>query len=215
VTLVVGFDLDMTLLDTRAGIAATYRELTARTGVPVDVDLVVNRLGPPLAVELANWFPADEVDQAVALYRSLYPRYAITPATPLPGAAGSIAAVRDAGGSVVVITSKHEPLARLHLDHAGLAVHSLVGDVFAGGKAEALRDLGASVYVGDHVADMRAAVSAGASAVGVATGPCDAAALETAGAGVVLPDLERFPRWWDRYRREAAGNPVGPPPHAD
>ena len=36
----VGFDLDMTLIDSRPGIAATYRALTAKTGVHVDADLV-------------------------------------------------------------------------------------------------------------------------------------------------------------------------------
>jgi phosphoglycolate phosphatase-like HAD superfamily hydrolase len=64
VKLVIGFDLDMTLLDTRAGIAATYRELSARTGVPIDADLAVTRLGPPLRVELANWFPAAQIEDA-------------------------------------------------------------------------------------------------------------------------------------------------------
>ena len=58
--LVVGFDLDMTLLDTRPGIAETYRALIASTGVPIDVDLVINRLGPALEDELANWFPPAE-----------------------------------------------------------------------------------------------------------------------------------------------------------
>ena len=32
----VGFDLDMTLIDSRPGIAATYQELSARTGVAID-----------------------------------------------------------------------------------------------------------------------------------------------------------------------------------
>ncbi|NUV50253.1 HAD family hydrolase, partial [Streptomyces sp. CAI-78] len=45
---VVGFDLDMTLIDSRPGIGAAYRVLAAETGVPIDVDLVVSRLGPPL-----------------------------------------------------------------------------------------------------------------------------------------------------------------------
>jgi phosphoglycolate phosphatase len=34
--MIVGFDLDMTLIDSRAGIAAAYRALTARTGVHVE-----------------------------------------------------------------------------------------------------------------------------------------------------------------------------------
>ncbi|MCZ9344745.1 HAD family hydrolase, partial [Streptomyces sp. TRM76130] len=44
----VGFDLDMTLIDSRPGIHACYVELSARTGTHVDADLAVTRLGPPL-----------------------------------------------------------------------------------------------------------------------------------------------------------------------
>jgi phosphoglycolate phosphatase len=212
VTLLVGFDLDMTLLDTRPGIAATFRELSARTGVPVDIDLVVSRLGPPLANELAHWFPAERVDEVVGLYRALYPAYAIRPSLPLPGALAALDAVRAAGGSIAVITAKHEPLARLHLDHVGMAVDALVGDVFADGKADALRSLGASIYVGDHVADMRAALRAGPQVIGVGvpTGPCDADALTAAGARTVLTNLERFPQWLTGYRRRAGAISVGP-----
>ena len=46
----------------RPGIAATYRELTRQTGVYVDADAAVARLGPPLREEIRRWFPADQVE---------------------------------------------------------------------------------------------------------------------------------------------------------
>jgi phosphoglycolate phosphatase len=193
--LVVGFDLDMTLVDSRPGIAATYRALTARTGVYVDADAAVTRLGPPLAHELANWFPPDRLDAAVAAYRALYPAHAIPRSRPLPGAAAALDAVRAAGGRTVVVTAKIARLARLHLDHLGLRVDTLVGDAWAEGKAYALRAHAVSVYVGDHVADMVAARSADTVGLGVATGPCGADALTGAGASQVLADLTDFPGW--------------------
>lgn len=192
---VVGFDLDMTLLDTRAGIAATYRELTARTGVWVDAELAVSRLGPPLREEIAQWFPPERVAAAVRLFRELYPSYAIRPAVPLPGAREAVRAVADAGGSVIVVTSKLGRLAELHLRHVGITVDRLFGDRFGPGKAAALAEAGAKVYVGDHVADVRAARAAGALAVGVATGSHSPADLRAAGAHAVLPDLRAFPGW--------------------
>ncbi len=197
VSLVVAFDLDMTLLDTAAGIAATYRALSAQTGVHVDADLAASRLGPKLAVEIANWFPPAEVDRAVTMFRSLYPRHAVEPSRPMPGATEAVAATRAAGGLVAVVTAKLGTLARLHLDHVGLAVDAVVGDAFAEGKTGALRELGATAYVGDHVADVRAAVAAGpgVAAVGVPTGPCTAEELAAAGADVVLDDLTEFPAW--------------------
>lgn len=192
----------MTLLDTAAGIAATYRALTEATGVRVDAELAVSRLGPSLAWEIAQWFPETDVPAAVATYRSLYPECAIERTAPLAGAAGALDAVRAAGGQVVVITAKFERFARMHLDYVGFAVDAVVGDVFASGKTEALRALGASVFVGDHVADVRSARAAGpeVTAVGVATGPCDATELVAAGAHVALPDLTAFPTWFTSYR---------------
>ncbi|MFD5758908.1 HAD family hydrolase, partial [Streptomyces sp. NPDC127044] len=75
--LTVGFDLDMTLIDSRPGIHACYRALSERTGTYIDCDLAVTRLGPPLAEELINWFPADQVPAIADLYREMYPVHAI------------------------------------------------------------------------------------------------------------------------------------------
>ncbi|MDG4778776.1 HAD family hydrolase [Micromonospora sp. WMMD961] len=191
--LTVGFDLDMTLVDSRPGIAATFRALTARTGVPVDAELAVSRLGPPLRTELAHWFPPGQLESAVGEYRELYPAYAITPTVPMPGAREAIDAVRARGGRVLVVTAKMGRLARLHLDHLGLLVDELAGDLFAEQKATALREHGATHYVGDHVADMVAAGVAGVPGIGVASGPCSREELLTAGASVVLDDLRGFP----------------------
>ncbi|MEV5631905.1 HAD family hydrolase [Micromonospora tulbaghiae] len=196
--LMVGFDLDMTLVDSRPGIAAAFRALTARTGVHVDGELAVSRLGPPLRTELAHWFPPERVEEAVTVYRELYPAYAITPTVPMPGAEAALRAVQARGGRTMVVTAKIGRLAKLHLDHLGLPVDELAGDVFAEQKAVALREHGATLYVGDHVADMAAARAAGIPGVAVATGPCSAAELTEAGARAVLDDLVEFPAALDR-----------------
>jgi phosphoglycolate phosphatase len=189
----VGFDLDMTLIDSRPGIRAAFQALSAKTGVPIDADLATTRLGPPLRQELREWFPADQVEPAVTTYRALYPDYAITPTVPTAGAREALAAVRALGLRVVVVTSKLGRLARLHLDHLGLTADELAGDLFAEGKAAALVEHGVRWYVGDHVGDMVAARTAEVPGIGVATGPCSADELRTAGASYVLPDLTRFP----------------------
>ena len=202
--LVVGFDLDLTLIDSRPGIAATYRALTARTGVYIDADAAVTRLGPPLEVELALWFPVGDVAAAGDLYRTLYPIEAVTTSPPLPGVSESVHAVRHRGGRVVVITGKYEPNAHLHLDHIGVAADAVVGWAWADTKTMAMLDLGVSVYVGDHPADMAAARVAGVAAVGVLTGSHSARELVEAGADVVLADLRGFPDWLD----ERLGDPI-------
>ncbi|MEE1789096.1 HAD family hydrolase [Streptomyces sp. SP17BM10] len=193
--LTVGFDLDMTLLDTRPGIRATYLALSAETGTPIDADLAVTRLGPPLVHEIRNWFPEDEVERAAARYRELYRDHAFAPTVALPGAHAAVEAVRAHGGRVAVITGKYEPNARLHLEHAGLHADALVGDLWAETKGDALREHGATVYVGDHLGDIVGARRADAVAVGVATGPYGVDELRAAGADVVLADLTGFPAW--------------------
>ncbi|MGO4629765.1 HAD family hydrolase [Streptomyces sp. 2RAF24] len=199
-SLTVGFDLDLTLLDTRPGIKAAFEAFSAATGVPIDADLVVSRLGPPLEHELAHWFPQERVPEMATLYREFYGVHAIEPTRPMPGAMDAIQAVREAGGRTIVVTAKNEPHAKLHFAHLGIEPDAVVGGLFAEGKAEALRAHGAGVYVGDHVGDVRGAATAGAFSVAVATGPCAPAELKAAGADVVLTDLTDFRAWWEGYR---------------
>jgi phosphoglycolate phosphatase len=200
-TLTVGFDLDMTLLDTRPGIARAWEMLAEETGSAIDSALVVSRLGPPVEIEMAHWFPADEIQARADRYRQLYAEHGVKGVTPLPGAIESLAAVRAAGGRTLVVTGKHTPNARLNLDALGIEVDALHGDVFASAKAGALRAEGASVYVGDHLGDIEGARQAEAVAVGVTSGPYDAAALRAAGADVVLADLTGFPAWLEAHLR--------------
>jgi phosphoglycolate phosphatase len=202
----VGFDLDMTLIDSRPGIRAAYRALTAKTGVWVDADLAVTRLGPPLRTELREWFPAEQIEDAVTTYRALYAEHAITPTVPTPGAVEALAAVRALGLRVVVVTSKLGRLAALHLTHLGLTADELAGDLFAEGKAAALTEHGVDWYVGDHRGDMIAARTAGVPGIGVATGPCSEEELRDAGAAYVLSDLTAFPAL---LRKIAVGRGTG------
>jgi pyridinium-3,5-biscarboxylic acid mononucleotide sulfurtransferase len=197
--LVVGFDLDMTLLDSRPGIAATYDALSSETGVPIDSAAVVTRLGPPVQQELANWFPADQVEHATKRYLQLYPDHAVEVCAAMPGAESALSAVRAHRGRSVVVTAKHPPNAELHMKHLGLDVDEVVGRLWGGAKGPALAERGASVYVGDHVLDVEGAHTAGALSVAVATGPCSQAELAAAGADVVLPDLCAFPAWLDEH----------------
>ncbi|GLX51334.1 hydrolase [Streptomyces hygroscopicus subsp. hygroscopicus] len=199
-SLTVGFDLDMTLIDSRPGIRACYVALAERTGTYIDADLAITRLGPPLAEELVNWFPAERVAAVADLYREMYPSIAIAATPAMEGAREAMAAVRAAGGRTMVVTAKYEPNAKLHLAHLGIEPDVVVGDLWAEQKAQALREYGAGVYVGDHTGDVRGARTAGALSVAVATGPCPADELRAAGADVVLDDLSAFPSWLADYR---------------
>gem|GEM_PF-37668 len=197
--LVVGFDLDMTLIDSRPGIKATYDAIAAETGVAIDSDLVVSRLGPPVEVEMAEWFPPERVDALADRYRELYPEYAIAATQALPGVAEALAAVRAHHGRSIVVTAKNTRHAAQHVEHLRLDVDEVLGRLWRDGKAGGLAASGATVYVGDHVHDMEAARRAGATGVGVTTGTSTRQELADAGAAVVLDSLAELPAWLDEH----------------
>jgi phosphoglycolate phosphatase len=192
----VGFDLDLTLIDSQPAILAAWTEVARETGTRIDLDSVTRRMGIKLEDEVACWFPAGERDAAAATYRRHYVRLAPRLTTPLPGADEALAAVRQAGERAIIITAKHPVSVGPSLIAAGLEPDDLYTHVYGPEKAAVLTRVGAAVYVGDAPADMGAATAAGAHAVGVATGSFGAADLLAAGAEVVLDSLLEFPPWY-------------------
>ena len=197
--LVVGFDLDMTLIDTRPGFAATLQVLAEETGVELDVEQMSSRLGPPLSHLLAPYYPADQIDTLVDTFRARYPEHAVAPTVAFGGAHEALAAVRRHGGRSVVVTGKFTPNAALHVEALGFEIDHLVGEVWGVGKASVLTEHGATIYVGDHVHDVEGARAAGALSVSVLTGGCTEQELRDAGTDVVLGDLTEFPAWLENH----------------
>lgn len=191
VDLAVGFDLDMTLVDSRPCVVAVVEVLAREEGVPIDGAVWAGRLGPPLEQELACWVAPDRVGPVAWRYRALMAEIGLPHSLALPGARAAVRAVRDSGTRVVVVTAKQESLARATLAHLGIEVDDVVGSVWGVDKGTALREHGAGVYVGDHPLDVQAA---GAVSVGVRTG-----GSEPVGADVLLKDLTGFPAWWDEH----------------
>ena len=116
--LVVGFDLDMTLVDSRAGIAETLRATRPSSGSALTDADIWPTIGIPLEDALRQWLPEDQVDAAVASYRERYPALGVPITTTLPGAAEAMAAVRALGGRTAVVSAKIES-----------AVHTVLAEV--------------------------------------------------------------------------------------
>jgi uncharacterized protein len=214
--LVVGFDLDMTLVDPRNGVIASFAALSAEIGVPIDGELAASRLGPPIEVELACWVPAERVADVTERYRLHFETLGVAGSSVLPGAAAALEAVRANGGRALVVTAKPAPIAMATLERVGLEVAETIGLRWGPTKGVVLAERSATIYVGDHTGDMTAAKTCGAVAVAVTTGADDEQSLRDAGADVVLASLEDFPGWLtdhlltDRLRRlEARLNELG------
>ena len=201
----VGFDLDMTLVDSADGIVATlaraHDQVTGGApGFVVDRERAWPLMGYPLDRIISELMPGVDVDLLANTYRSLYSTTGLARNTLLPGVLEAFAAIREVGGRVLVISAKSEPGVYAVLEALGLLEEKYKPDLIAGGrfgiaKGELLTAEGASVYVGDHIGDVAAARFAGATSVGVSTGPQSAEELTAAGADVVLDDLLSFPRW--------------------
>ncbi|WP_316932185.1 HAD family hydrolase [Nocardioides marmotae] len=202
--LVVGFDLDMTLIDTVPGFGSVLRALGAELGVDFPVEEMTARLGPPLDLLLAPYLPAEAIPAAGDRFRALYPDHAIASVPLLEGAREALHAVRRRGGRTIVVTGKFPDNARLHLDHLGLEVDHLEGWVWGVGKADVMIREGASIYVGDHVHDVEGALAADALSVSVLTGGCTEEELRAAGTHVVLGSLTEFPAWLEAHLGAAA-----------
>ena len=198
--LTVGFDLDLTLVDSHERIISAYIRALRDLGVEVSAEDLVPHLGIPLTHTAAVLAPAIDADALVLRYRHYYDEPDAPRTLPMPGAAEALRCVRAAGGRTVVVSAKFTPAVHRALDEAGLTelVDVVYGELFAEDKATALIAEGASIYVGDHPGDMAAARAANSYAVGVTTGANNELALSAAGADLALPDLDTFVTWLAR-----------------
>lgn len=190
---VVGFDLDMTLVDSADGIVTSVQHVLTQYGIDADGDDIRSTIGLPLDHVFPRWLPDEPYDVLLAAYRAHYREHGIPLTLPMPGAREAIEAVRAHGDRVLVVTAKYGAVAGLALEAAGLDADDIVGDLFAEAKGGALRQHRAWAYVGDHPGDVRAARHAGVHAIAVATGPTSLAELSETSPDAVLMDLHGLP----------------------
>jgi phosphoglycolate phosphatase len=171
---VVLLDLDGTLSDSKPGIAASFRYTVGQLGHDPDAagDLTW-AVGPPIAVSmrrLLEQYGDDRVDQAVTIYRARYSEVGIYGCTAYPGVVGMLDALRNAGLTMHIATSKRRDFADRVIDHLALRsyVHGVYG-ALPGGGLDDKQDLLAhilsvegiapsdAVMIGDRLHDMHAA----------------------------------------------------------
>ena len=117
------FDLDGTLVDSSPGIHAAVRYAAAALGRPEPTAAQLRGMvGPPLqdGFALVLGVPVADVPRAVAAYREHYAAGALLEATVHRGVPELLAALRAAGATLAVATSKPEPFAVRLLEHTGL-----------------------------------------------------------------------------------------------
>jgi phosphoglycolate phosphatase len=138
----VGFDLDLTLIDSRPAIMAAWSAVAAEFAVHIDMAEVDRRMGIKLEDEVAYWFGAADQPAAAASYRRHYVRFAPEMTFLLPGAVEALAAVRRAGERAVVVTAKHPVSVQPSLTAVGLVPDQVFAFVHGPEKAAVLARLG-------------------------------------------------------------------------
>ena len=212
---IVGFDLDGTLLDTSADLAAAVNHaLAAADRPPLSVDAVRPMIGGGSRHMLRQGLDASggAVDEA-ELQRLLLDHYEANIAVgtrPFPGCIDALDALDARGVTVAIVTNKFEGLAEKVLGALGLRDRfaCLIGADSLGGvkkpDPEPIREMiarcggGETAFVGDSIYDVQAAQNAGLPAIAVSFGflmqPVEELGADAVidGYAELLPTLERL-----------------------
>ena len=208
-TVPVIFDLDGTLVDPAGGItggiAAALRELGLPVPGPAQMDAMI---GPKLSHSLTEiaGVPAEQLEDAITIYRAHYVATGIAQSRLYPGIRDLLEAFAAAGRPVGVATQKPEGLARVVVEHHGIAglfntIRGSAPDEMAAAQASApvgkativaaaLSDLERqsaaaprrSVMVGVRAQDVAGAAANGLECIGVGWGFAPDGELHEAGA---------------------------------
>ncbi|MBQ3480881.1 MAG: HAD-IA family hydrolase [Oscillospiraceae bacterium] len=201
------FDFDGTLYDTVEGIAKSARYALEKLGVSAELEDLRCFAGPPLVDKFmeAYGFSHEKAWEARGLFQERYIPVGVYESRPFPGMTAFLAALRAAGLTLAVATSKPQELAEQLLQRAGMRDCFAVvrGSGLAGNNnskqeivERVVAALGAEkedcVLVGDTKYDVAGAHAAGLRCIGVRYGYAAPGELEAAGADAIAGDLSEL-----------------------
>jgi phosphoglycolate phosphatase len=191
------FDLDGTLTDSREGVTRCIQQALVEAGIaPPPIEELTRYVGPPLPGSLATLLgtsDAQQIERAIAAYRRRFEQVGIFENRLYPGIPEMLGSLAGAGHAMCVVTAKPHEFARKILEHFGIA--SLFRGVYGPGlrarnytKASLIREAVMAVpepsqraiMIGDRAEDVHGAKSNGLGSVAVAWGYGDRGELEAA-----------------------------------
>lgn len=134
------FDLDGTLIDSRADLATAVNLMRGHFGLPPLPVAAITRFvgdGVRMLVARALEGTAVDVDEAVRVQNPLYRAHLHDATVLYPGVAEGLRALRAAGHTLAVATNKPADATELILDHFG--VRALFASVLGGGSTPRLK----------------------------------------------------------------------------
>ncbi|MEO5764554.1 MAG: HAD hydrolase-like protein [Casimicrobiaceae bacterium] len=198
------FDLDGTLTDNYAGIAASILHALRCLDAPTPPDAALHScVGPPLRESFARLLDTPDsatIERAVAHYRERFSDVGWKENVAYAGVADALAVFATRGVTMYVCTAKPETFARRIVQHFGFApfFRAVYGADLAGrydDKSALMAHLiasegvdpAAAAMIGDRHHDIRAARANGLGAIGVLWGYGSRAELADADALVAEP----------------------------
>ena len=195
---IIFFDLDGTLIDPTEGITKSVQHALAQLGVDEpDLDRLRPFIGPPLHQNFMQVYGFDEgrAWRAVEAYREYFARQGMYENLLFPGIPELLAALRAAGRTLYVVTSKPTHFAAPIVAHFGLTdfFARVIGselDLTNADKPTLVRLAralhpdepdSAFVMIGDREHDIIGARSNGLASIGVTYGAGEAAEIAAAG----------------------------------
>ena len=194
-------DLDGTLTDSAPGIVASARAAYAALGLRAPGDATLRTfVGPPIVGSFrAHGVPDDLIDEAVAAYRTAFVAGGMWDNAVFDGIPAALAALRAAGATLLIATSKPVVFARPITERFGLAAAvdgvfgappddvpsskaTVIADALASLAGRGGHDPARTLMVGDREYDVHGAAAHDIGTLGVAWGYALPGELERAGA---------------------------------
>ncbi|MCH4090330.1 HAD hydrolase-like protein [Acetobacter sp.] len=205
------FDLDGTIIDSRAGIIGTIRKVLRELGHEPDLDQDLTWVvGPPLRDligEVLRHYGDDRCDEAMEAYRRHYEAEGMFRTPVFPGMREAIASIRETGATLYIATSKPRMLARAILERADLLsefreVYGARPDDSGAEKPELIASVLSdhqiekhhAIMLGDRRFDISGAHANGIRAIGIAWGYGGDGELIEAGADAIATTPSDLPR---------------------
>ena len=200
------FDLDGTLTDSGEGIINCTALALEKLGLPVpDREALRVVVGPPLRDSFLRFgVKPEDVEEAIAIYRSRYVPIGMFENTPYPGIKALLSALKLQGHRLIVATAKPESMAVPILEKFELAPYF---ELICGATMDDSRDskdkviayvmekLGTNentVMIGDTAHDVKGAAAHGIPTIGVSWGYGTVEEMQEAGAIAIAYSMSQL-----------------------
>ena len=202
------FDLDGTLIDSTADLAASGNWLRVEHGLPAHPTATIASFvgdGVESLVRRLLEKPEGDVEAVVEAFKLHYHAHCLDETRLYPGVGATLEALQARGFVMAVVTNKPERISRRILD--GLGVGRRFGNVVGGNTCahkkphpeplfKACGELGVApgqaVMVGDSRVDVEAGRNAGMPSIGLLGGIGDEGLLRASGPDILIERFERL-----------------------